>query len=93
MLRINTSIDPVPAPEQANMGVLGGDTAGFPNGRRPGDDIVDITLRVMMGALNPNSAEAPNNTAPFTDQTSVSAVEFKGEFPYLNDPLPGDMNE
>jgi len=93
MLRINTSIEPVAAPAQVNMGVLGGDTAGFPNGRRPGDDVVDIALRVMMGALNPNSAEAPNNTAPFTDQTTVSAIEFKGEFPYLNDPLPGDMNE
>lgn len=36
---------------QINLGVAGGDLAGFPNGRRPGDDVTDIVLRVMMGAL------------------------------------------
>ena len=36
---------------QNNLGVLGGDLAGFPNGRRPGDDVVDAALRVAMGAL------------------------------------------
>ncbi|MEQ8315229.1 MAG: DUF4331 domain-containing protein [Gammaproteobacteria bacterium] len=90
MLRLNTSIDPVDAEEQSNMGVLAGDNAGFPNGRRPGDDVVDIVLRAAMGALNPDSSEAPNNTVPFTDQSTVSAAEFKLVFPYLNDPLPGD---
>jgi hypothetical protein len=90
MLRLNTSIAPVAAPEQANLGVLGGDTAGFPNGRRPGDDIVDATLRVVMGALNTDASQAPNNTAPFTDQTTVSALDFQTSFPYLNSPLPGN---
>lgn len=90
MLRLNTSIDPTVAEEQANMGVLAGDNAGFPNGRRPGDDVVDIILRVVMGALNPDAGEAPNNTAPFTDQSTVSAADFKVVFPYLNDPLAGD---
>lgn len=89
MLRLNTSIAPKPAAEQLNMGVLANDTAGFPNGRRPGDDVVDIALRVMMGALIEDSEVAPNNTAPFTDQTTVSAADFKTVFPYLNDPLPG----
>jgi len=93
MLRLNTSIAPVAAPEQENLGVLAGDTAGFPNGRRPGDDVVDAALRVMMGALNPDSSEAPNNMAPFTDQATVSAIEFKTVFPYLNDPLPGNNLE
>ena len=90
MLRLNTSIAVVPAPEQKNMGVLAGDNAGFPNGRRPGDDVVDIALRVMMGALITDATIAPNNKVPFTDQSTVSAVEFKITFPYLNDPLPGD---
>ena len=89
MLRLNTSIEPKPAAEQMNMGVLANDTAGFPNGRRPGDDVVDIALRVMMGALIEDAEVAPNRTAPFTDQTTVSAAEFKTEFPYLNEPLPG----
>ena len=71
------------------MGVLANDTAGFPNGRRPGDDVVDIALRVMMGALVDDAEVAPNNKAPFTDQTTVSAADFKTTFPYLNEPLPG----
>ena len=51
MLRLNTGIAPTPAGSQANLGVAGGDLAGFPNGRRPGDDVTDIALRVVMGAL------------------------------------------
>ncbi|MGB4247922.1 MAG: DUF4331 domain-containing protein [Pseudohongiellaceae bacterium] len=91
MLRLNTGISPKPAGMQMNMGVLAGDTAGFPNGRRPGDDVVDIALRVMMGALISDATVAPNNTAPFTDQTTVSAVDFNIRFPYLKDPLPGSL--
>ncbi|HET8705401.1 MAG TPA: DUF4331 domain-containing protein [Pseudomonadales bacterium] len=51
MLRLNTGIAPVAANVQSTFGVAGGDVAGFPNGRRPGDDTVDIALRVVMGAL------------------------------------------
>ena len=51
MQRLNTSIAPTPAASQNNLGVLGGDNAGFPNGRRPGDDVTDIELRVAMGVL------------------------------------------
>ena len=51
MLRLNTGIAPTPADSQVNLGVAGGDLAGFPNGRRPGDDVTDIALRVVMGAL------------------------------------------
>ncbi len=91
MLRLNTAVEPVVATLQENMGVLAGDIAGFPNGRRPGDDVVDIALRVMMGALNPDATQAPNNMVPFTDQTTVSAIEFKNEFPYLNEPTGGDV--
>jgi hypothetical protein len=51
MIRLNTGIAPTPKDSQVNLGVAGGDLAGFPNGRRPGDDVTDIALRVMMGAL------------------------------------------
>ncbi|MDF1763643.1 MAG: DUF4331 domain-containing protein [Oleibacter sp.] len=51
MVRLNTGIAPTTAAEQSAFGVVAGDLAGFPNGRRPGDDVVDIALRVVMGAL------------------------------------------
>jgi len=51
MLRLNTGIPATAKDDQANLGVAAGDLAGFPNGRRPGDDITDIALRVVMGAL------------------------------------------
>lgn len=89
MLRLNTSIAAKTAAMQKNMGVLAGDTSGFPNGRRPGDDVVDIALRVMMGALISDATVAPNNTAPFTDQTTVKATDFDASFPYLKTPIAG----
>lgn len=52
ILRLNTSIPATPRNSQNQFGVISGvDNAGFPNGRRPGDDIVDIFLRVGMGRL------------------------------------------
>ena len=88
MLRLNTSIPAVDAASQNTLGVLAGDNAGFPNGRRPGDDVVDAALRVMMGALLP-LADAPNKNAPFTDGAAVSATDFQTVFPYLNTPVSG----
>lgn len=73
MLRLNTSIAPTAPAKQNDLGVLGGDLAGFPNGRRPYDDIVDITLRVAEGALcgavgNCGTETAdPNHGAAYTD--------------------------
>ncbi len=91
MLRLNTSIAPKAAAAQSNLGVLGMDTAGFPNGRRPGDDVVDITLRVAMGVLL-TDAEAPSRNLPYTDGATVSAAEFRSTFPYLNTPIGGDQD-
>ncbi len=91
MLRLNTTIAPRFSFAQNNLGVLGGDTAGFPNGRRPGDDVVDITLRVAMGVLL-TDAEAPSRNLPFTDGATVSAAEFRSTFPYLNTPIAGDTD-
>ncbi|NUZ06796.1 DUF4331 domain-containing protein [Piscinibacter koreensis] len=58
MLRLNTAIAPTPAAQQNRLGLLGGllgpapqDLAGYPNGRRPNDDVVDISLIAMMGGL------------------------------------------
>jgi Domain of unknown function (DUF4331) len=51
MLRLNTAVPPTPVANQRVFGVVAEDLAGFPNGRRPTDDTVDIALRVVMGRL------------------------------------------
>ena len=51
MMRLNTGIPATARADQHTFGLVAEDLAGFPNGRRPGDDVVDIALRVMMGAL------------------------------------------
>lgn len=51
MMRLNTAIPATARADQSPFGVVAEDLAGFPNGRRPGDDTVDIALRVVMGAL------------------------------------------
>lgn len=99
MTRLNTSIAATPAVQQSNLGVLGGDNAGFPNGRRPGDDVVDIELRVAMGVLChafPGTfctpAQAPSGNLPYTDGVLQDASQFDAIFPYLKAPLPGSPN-
>ena len=99
MLRLNTSIAALPKGSQNPLGVLAGDNAGFPNGRRPGDDIVDITLRVAMGVLctlnmpaafGCVAADAPSGGLPLTDNgTVITDALFGAAFPYLATPLPG----
>lgn len=88
MLRLNTQIAPTPRGQQSNLGVLGGDLAGYPNGRRPGDDVVDMSLRVVMGVLLP-AIDAPSGQLPYTDGAYVDALAFDITFPYLRTPLPG----
>ncbi len=92
MLRLNTAVPPAPANSQEPLGVLAGDIAGFPNGRRPGDDVVDIALRVVMGVLL-DPAVAPAGDLPYTDGAFVDASHFNSTFPYLKAPLPGSPNE
>lgn len=91
MLRLNTSIPPAPPAAQNALGVLGNDPAGYPNGRRPGDDVVDITLRAAMGVLLPEWC-APQGGLPFTDGAYTDAQRFSPGFPYLTSPLPGAVN-
>jgi hypothetical protein len=102
MLRLNTAIAPTALAAQKPLGVADGDNAGFPNGRRPGDDIVDASLRVAMGALcvltgttdtlkvGCKPADAPAGGLKLTDGVRKTAADFKPAFPYLNTPLPGN---
>jgi hypothetical protein len=87
MLRLNTSTPPSANPNR--MGVLGGDSAGFPNGRRPIDDVTDIALQVMAGAspLTPEFNRAPNNQ--LGDAVPANDKPFMTNFPYLAMPEPG----
>jgi hypothetical protein len=103
MVRLNTSIAPTPGDAQNRLGVLGGDNAGFPNGRRPGDDVVDIELRVAMGvlctvpgvntAVGCKATDAPAGSLKYTDGAFVSSAFFANEFPYLRAPLKGSPND
>jgi hypothetical protein len=83
-LRLNTAISPSDTPSR--LGILGGDRAGFPNGRRPADDVVDIELRALAGAtpLTPDFNKAPNNK--LGDGVDKNDVPFRNSFPYLADP-------
>ncbi len=67
---------------------VGCDPAGFPNGRRPGDDVTDIALRVAMGYLAP-TGDAPSGGLPFVDGAYLAPTSFRTTFPYLNTPRPG----
>lgn len=103
MLRLNTTITPTAQAAQSPFGVVGNDLAGFPNGRRPGDDAIDIVLRVAMGRLcYPvpiagkatdlglcKPADAPTGQVAYTDGAPENASMFMNAFPYLNNPLRG----
>ena len=90
MLRLNTGVTPVFNPNP--FGVLGSDIAGFPNGRRLTDDVVDIALRAMAGAtpFTPAFNIAPNNT--LGDNVAGNDRPFLSVFPYLATPHAGNKN-
>jgi hypothetical protein len=104
LLRLNTSTPAAAAGAQNPLGVAGGDLAGFPNGRRPADDVVDLSLRVAMGALcvltgatdtlkvGCAPADAPAGGLALTDGVRKNASNFGVTFPYLTTPLPGNFN-
>jgi hypothetical protein len=111
MMRLNTAIAPVPFAQQNRLGVVGNilaagsDNAGYPNGRRPKDDVVDISLVAVMGGLcvaNGNSnalgfgaacnpTAVPLGTTAFTlhDAVDQAVAPLLSGFPYLATPLPG----
>ena len=84
LLRLNTGVAPV-VPGTAGfsrLGLLGGDGAGFPNGRRLQDDVTDAALRVVVGVL----AGAPFNNAPNSllgDGVNVNDTAYQPSFPFL----------
>jgi hypothetical protein len=111
MLRLNTAIAPVPYAQQNRLGIVGSlatggtDFAGFPNGRRPKDDVVDVSLVAVMGGLcvangnnnalgfgaacNPGAVPLGATSLKLNDGVDQAAVPFLPGFPYLNTPNPG----
>jgi hypothetical protein len=111
MLRLNTSIAPVPFAQQNRLGIVGNilaggsDFAGYPNGRRPKDDVVDISLVAVMGGLclangnanalgfgadcNPGKVPLGNTAFALHDAVDQAVVPLLTRFPYLSTPTPG----
>ncbi len=87
-LRLNMSIAPSTSPNR--LGVVGGDKAGFPNGRRLGDDVVDIALQAMEGVLLPNHPAAVDTLG---DGVNNNDVAFGTSFPYLGLPHIAAVNQ
>jgi hypothetical protein len=92
LLRLNTSIKPAKSPNP--LGVIGGDLAGFPNGRRVFDDVVTVELRAVAGAT------LPLVDPSFTPDKAVNAITdgltdkspggpYLTQFPYLGVPYDG----
>ena len=111
MLRLNTAIAPVAFAQQNRLGIVGNilaggsDNAGYPNGRRPKDDVVDISLVAVMGGLcvangnanalgfglDCNPSKVPLGATAFAlhDAVDQAVVPLLAGFPYLNTPIPG----
>ena len=111
MLRLNTAIAPVAYAQQNRLGIVGNilangtDNAGYPNGRRPKDDVVDISLVAVMGGLcmangdtdklgfgaacKPSAVPLGATSFKLHDAVDQAAASFLGTFPYLNTPIPG----
>jgi len=79
-LKLNLGVPP--SETENRFGVIGGDNAGFPNGRRLGDDVVDIELQVVAGFLK-------GNMVPLGDGVDRNDKEFLPVFPYLPGPDSG----
>jgi hypothetical protein len=101
-LRLNVAV-PANNATPSNLGVLGGDVAGFPNGRRVFDDVATIELIAVAGAtlglvdkqFTPDAAAKPGTNVSFgltssaTDTTARGSVDFLSTFPYLGTPWSG----
>lgn len=90
-LRLNVAIPVTPIANFSRLGLLGGDVAGFPNGRRVIDDVTDIALRAVAGGtpFTPATNISPNNT--LGDGVSANPEgPAMTRFPYLLPPNPGN---
>lgn len=89
LLRLNTGVAPTAPASASRLGLLGGDAAGFPNGRRLFDDVTDIALRAVAGVL----AGPPYSTSPINsrlgDGVNVNDVPYRTAFPYLGNAPSG----
>ena len=81
MLRLNTDIGPTARPSR--LGVLAADIAGFPNGRRLADDVIDITLQAAAGVLS------GARVSSLGDRVDRNDVPFRATFPYVAPPHSG----
>jgi Domain of unknown function (DUF4331) len=81
-LKLNLGVPP--AANENRFGVLAGDVAGFPNGRRLADDVVDIELRVIAGALL-----SPPKNIPLGDGVDQNDKPFRAQFPYIGQAFDG----
>jgi hypothetical protein len=99
MLRLNMGIAPTSTngtdPGTSDLGLLGGDLAGFPNGRRPLDDVVTIALKAVAGATIPlvdSTYTADKAVAVVNQGVTASPRSYQAGFPYLADPHGGFSN-
>ncbi|HXD09383.1 MAG TPA: DUF4331 domain-containing protein, partial [Anaerolineales bacterium] len=79
LLRLNISVAPVPLASQNRLTVLGGDNAGWPNGRRPIDDVTDVAIRVIGGT----------NYATASDAVDANDKPLPATFPFIASPWDG----
>jgi hypothetical protein len=107
MLRLNTAVKPTSPDKASVLGVVGGDIAGFPNGRRVFDDVVSIELKAVAGALlgavvKTYKADAAAGAlydvgGPASESSTVASLtafglSYRNSFPYLADPWDGFNN-
>ena len=85
MLRLNMAIPPC-TDDCSRLGVIGGDVAGFPNGRRLSDDVIDVSLRAVLGVLLPDHQEIADTIG---DGVNANDVSFDESFPYVAEPHSG----
>jgi hypothetical protein len=85
MLRLNMDIPPC-TDACSRLGVLGGDLAGYPNGRRLSDDVIDEALRVILGVLLPDHQAIADTIG---DGVDANDKPFGDAFPYVATPHPG----
>jgi len=82
LLRLNTGVGPTIAASRKRLGLLAGDPAGFPNGRRVSDDVTDIASRAVVGVLaGPPFNGFPNNR--IGDGANANESAYQESFPYV----------
>ena len=79
LLRLNTGIAPTPVAKQKRLGFLAGDVAGYPNGRRLIDDVVDISARAVAGIL----LDPTRFGTPIGDGVQLNTEGYGTTFPYV----------